>query len=257
MAATDEIPGDLMARLDRARELYEALATEERAFTASRPLRPEPRFDRPTGWNIVTARVVREPPVRLGLLVGEVVHHLRATLDNLVTWVARRNGGAGGRTSFPVFSVEGDYRRRRDERLVDIPEPIKFLIDQMQPFHGHERGQRLAAINDLDVDDKHQVLFSAWAMLTHVNVGLGDSAESELIMGEGPIVEDGQELYRVRVRAPATMVSKPDVRYTIVFGAKPGLGDGPDKWLTSSAMLPGLIDEIEAIVREVAMAPLA
>lgn len=95
-----------LAKLDRADEHLEALSAETLAFLRSRPIELRGEMDKDIGRYSVRIRLKERPPVRLGLIVGDAVHNLRAALDHLATNLAILGGAkTRSKTSFQFCAI--------------------------------------------------------------------------------------------------------------------------------------------------------
>lgn len=111
-------------------------------------------------------RVSTRPPPRLGLLAGEVVHQLRATLDNLVwalgqVYPSPNNKAKNEELSFPVADTEEKFERLLTKPkylgILDFPhEALSTLLDA-QSFRRALDGPDLGVLHRLWNADKHKV----------------------------------------------------------------------------------------------------
>jgi len=112
---------------------------------------------------------------RWGLLVGDFVHNLRASLDHLVWQLVLLNGGRPTRSNqFPICSSRerywessGGQRSIRERTLAGMAARHREKIDSVQPFCApfadtldHEF-HVLAVLARLSNIDKHQLIMSA------------------------------------------------------------------------------------------------
>jgi hypothetical protein len=81
-------------RLDWAGQHLESLEAEERVWRESDPCRVWTEFELQSGQNVVYAEVVNPPPTKFALIVSDIVHNLRAALDNLTYELALAHQGA-------------------------------------------------------------------------------------------------------------------------------------------------------------------
>jgi hypothetical protein len=160
---------DVRLKLDRASEHLAALKAEMDQFLETEPYSFAAEFDADRGTHLLRARVRQEPPRTLSLLVGDFAHNARSVLDNLACELAVSNGADpeqwGG--SFPIFLEGPAYRRGRrgrqsprDRALVDISDPHRTIIDQLQPFQRGHMASRdpLWRLHELNNADKHRIL---------------------------------------------------------------------------------------------------
>jgi hypothetical protein len=94
--------------------------------------------------------------------VGEVMHNLRAALDNLVWQLVIGNGHKPGQQhEFPIASDEGWYEKRAPGKLRHVPAAAKRVIDQVQPYRRPAKELRvhpLWIVHNLNRIDKHHLL---------------------------------------------------------------------------------------------------
>ena len=107
-------------------------------------------------------------PPRFGVLVGEIVHHLRSCFDHIVwhfsvgaidedTWI-----------SFPIFPEKpknADDRRSFERKIKRVNDAsVKSLVEQFQPYNATDPlDHPLLIINDFDIIDKHRELVVCYA----------------------------------------------------------------------------------------------
>jgi hypothetical protein len=64
-----------------------------------------PPYDERSGEDLYRAQVLREPPPRISVVVGEIVHDLRSALDHLA-WQLTLPAKRTNHTGFPICSVQ-------------------------------------------------------------------------------------------------------------------------------------------------------
>lgn len=165
---------------------------------------------------IEEARLTADPPTQLSLVLGDVTHHLRATLDNLVGAVAV--GGPTRASAFPIARDRGKFDQMARAMLRDVPAWGVDVIRELQPFgrdaQFQEIGADLAALDLLAQRDRHR------ALVLHAPImELG----SFLISGGSPIEFNRVNLTERRIDARTTQVSyslgtlvRPDYRVRVV-----------------------------------------
>jgi len=106
-------------RLERATEHLNQFLAESDAFLATNPFGIEPEFSTLEGkpFVVLRFRVYRAVPKRLGVLAGDCVHNLRATLDNVIWSLGMKHGPIDHRISFPICDSAAAYEKtlRRKE----------------------------------------------------------------------------------------------------------------------------------------------
>jgi hypothetical protein len=104
-------------------------------------------------------------PDEIGLILGDYLNALRASLDYLVG--AMRPAGPSRNSGFPLLLTRPEgrhgFKKRACVSLQDIPDDAVKLIHWMQPYHGGDTGLRhtfrsLGAIDTLWNISKHRTL---------------------------------------------------------------------------------------------------
>jgi hypothetical protein len=111
-------------------------------------------------------RVSALPPRRLGLLAGEVIHQLRATLDNLVWALGQvhpspNTKAKNGKLAFPVAATQQTFEKMLAEPnymgILDFPAAAQSAIADAQSFKRVLDGPNLEVLHRLWNVDKHKV----------------------------------------------------------------------------------------------------
>ncbi|MDQ3756434.1 MAG: hypothetical protein M3394_01100 [Actinomycetota bacterium] len=188
------------------------METEARGFIESNPCEISLEYDPQRGDYIIRGHIVRLPPVRLGVILGDYIHNLRSALDHLVWQLVLVEDNTPGKwTEFPLFSsepnfrskVEAPRRRGKESPLLGVGDRAFAIIKSCQPYHPPpEPGavNILSVLHKFSNIDKHQ--------LVHVGlVRFTDGAPKFTIKGidtlrigltSGPL-ENGAEWGRVIV----------------------------------------------------------
>lgn len=162
-------------RLGWAKKRFKELEAECDSFVYHEPDKPSPglleEFNGPEGWVSLRATVPDVMPNSVAWLVGEVLYHLRASLDNLAWQLVLANGGTPGKhTEFPVFKDKGAFKAGARSRTRGMSTTAKATIERLQPFAEwpeHPEHTTLWKIHDLNNIDKHRLpylicLWLAW-----------------------------------------------------------------------------------------------
>jgi hypothetical protein len=125
-------------------------------------------------------RVQKMPNLtRWGLLFGEIVHHLRATLDNFACEIAAQSSQTSSISltdvQFPIYRNRKDWDDSGAKKIKKLPLTCRNAIFDVQPFHLTKDGvppedHCLAILNILDNADKHQV---------HIRLSSGQEIDTE------------------------------------------------------------------------------
>lgn len=202
------------AKLNRADQHLTTLNDEIQAFINGDP--PPfglsvPYFDPDTEWHTVYGIVEEQPPARLGVLLGDVVHNIRSALDHLIWQLVILDGGSprgGSRgNAFPIALTEAQWNTARSQHLAGVAEAHKQIIETVQPFKRGESADQtyLGWLRFLSDTDKHQIVHPMAAIMHDDPTG---DVSFEVTRGPGQVVkqqfrkymcEHGAELLRCKV----------------------------------------------------------
>ena len=112
------------------------------------------------------------------VVVGEVAHNLRSSLDHLVWQLVIANGETPDRrNAFPIISEESDYRKQSESKLRGLTDGQRQTIEGVQPFGDSTNiGPHLGMLHAICNIDKHR----------HLNVVSTHSMVSAHVEGEVP-----------------------------------------------------------------------
>jgi hypothetical protein len=108
-------------------------------------------------------------PLRIAVVAGEIVHHLRSCFDHVVWALARKNGLPDAeRTNFPVCQTPEKFKNAvRDGIIKGVSASEHPLIEALQPYRSPDPPNSiLQIVHDLDITDKHRLL----VVVTHALV---------------------------------------------------------------------------------------
>jgi len=143
-------------------DLSECLA---RVDWAERAVREINALGRQHAWVFQSDRAATDGPpllMRARLTSSNVVHQLRSALDNLVWQLVIANGREPSRANaFPIRSDDPGGRRIFNDRLINVHEDHKAVIDRCQPWSWPRAARDdhpLARLEAMWNADKHRVL---------------------------------------------------------------------------------------------------
>ncbi|MNO74992.1 hypothetical protein D3C76_660160 [compost metagenome] len=127
----------------------------------------------------------------LSLLVGECVHNMRSSLDNLVYALARLQEDPPSnprKLSFPVYTEKSSFEGRAKPALAKLLSGDALrIIEALQPFQrdsepgGSGENDLLYAISEINNSDKHRLPISALVNIPELNhVAVMDFGSAEL-----------------------------------------------------------------------------
>jgi hypothetical protein len=225
------------AKLDRADEHLNALADAIQVFISRDP-QPfgisVPYFDPNTNWYTVYAIVEEEPPDRLGVILGDVLHNTRSALDHLVWQLVILDGGipkGGSRgNAFPISMTEAAWETAKGQHLAGVSEAHRNILEKTQPFKADNPDLSLFGwLRYLSDTDKHQVVHPMASIIHDDPTG---AVSFEVTHGPGKVVKEqwqetwfshGAELLRCKVEpvTPDTEVEMiGDVKLRVAFGER-------------------------------------
>lgn len=212
-------------RLAWARERFKEFETACDSFVTDQPDDTGPgflvEFDGPKGWWSLRATVPDPLPPRLTWLVGEVLYHLRASLDNLAWQLVLANGGTPGKhTEFPAFKDKTPFEDGSGRMMRGMSTTAKAAIKGLQPFEAwpeHPDHATLWKVHDLNNIDKHRLpyltcLWLAWIKGKGV---VGANGRVAYTRKRG-CLENGAEVLRLEWDAAATT---PETNMNVNFQA--------------------------------------
>lgn len=239
------------AKLVRADTHLKALGDLMDAYAHSNPYKTVYEFDPETSWHNVVLRQVREPSALFGILVGEIAHHLRSTLDHIAWQLANIDGRPPypDRVQFPIFTPgkePADFFALPS--LDGMRDVHKTILEEIQPYHaGHDKTflGRLAAINNTD---KHKVLHTIAMLAEDVAPNLLEALPGYQIAGAafkpGEIALEGDtEIGAVLIRPTDP---EPHVRMKGQFSF--GIAFGDPQTTLYGAPAGGLLRKIKEMV---------
>jgi hypothetical protein len=231
---------DAQARINRAKELLEGLKKEVAAFFDTKPYEAVVEEEAETGDLVVKVKIRAQPPEQWKITIGEIIHHLRASLDLWIHDLIIKNGNTPTRdTGFPIFDNEADFKKLGNAKLVGIDTNSLAFIKGLNLF---QTGNPVIwKLHKLDIEDKHHKLLIAGS--THRSVVI-DPMQMFRDMHPGkefpamPIalkpaerdfpLQDGSILYRVPARARQSHPSElPKYEFEIAYSDRVVVKDEP------------------------------
>ena len=148
------------ARIRRARSFIVELEELHQRYAADEPLTAAISF--PPGMDMQVALTWKGTGPDPGLVVGDCLHSLRTSLDLMASELARINGNSDKNVYFPFAASAEDFSRTMTARHFDrCGADAMALLGQYAPYSGGN--DRLRALHDLDIRDKHVTLILSHA----------------------------------------------------------------------------------------------
>ena len=240
------------AKIDRADESINNLKLEFERFLQINQEHYRGVIERNDDTREFILRAFGEPlevPPRLQVLAGEILHHLRTSLDHIVWALAlKKISNPSARIQFPICDSVAKFEKAcKDGMIRGISGPAAHAIERAQPFHSPEpRDHALFVLNRLSNIDKHRLLLVAYGAVSSAGqIAIDPGAKAVAIAGISPPkfvlpTKDGAEVCRVTFTElnPNTKVDfkSPAVVVFKEFGISP-----------LEAVIPGLLKLRDAV----------
>src|ERR1700674_58253 len=204
------------AKIKRAEEHIQNLNGEIVAFISANPkpyrISRELRNDGRQYAFVGFGKPLVVPP-RFAVMAGEIVHHLRSSLDHLLCALVARNGGTPTRQhQFPIYTSRKKFDEDCARGLINgVSGSAEELIRSVQPYTAKAPDDTvLYVIQQYDNLDKHQLLIVvSTVMAIGDQIRINPKKEGIAITGMTPpfprkITEDGVVIFGIDLEAPAT-----------------------------------------------------
>ncbi len=159
--------------------------------------------------------LVGDLPLELGLIVGDIVSCLRASLDHLAcSLTLTKDGAQNPSASFPILGIDNTKARKTlRQSLIGVPPEAIKIIESLQPYHHGDayKSTKLWRLHRLWNIDKHRQIVSHT-----VAASIGVFYPNDVF----PIAsgtEDGG-IYRFPLAAKNDLHFEPPVKISIAFG---------------------------------------
>ena len=157
-------------RLQRAAEHIREFCAEADAYLRTNPFGSTAEYFEENGIKFVKLlfKVHKEPPKRLGVVAGDCIHNLRATLDNIVWSLGKAFPPSDAKArpemlAFPVCRTKDNFEKTLQhpnyKAIKSFPAAAQELITKLQPIDAASMplpAFYLGILNDLWNADKHR-----------------------------------------------------------------------------------------------------
>lgn len=151
-------------RLDWAKKHLDRLEAEERRWREGRPCRVWTKFDLKRSQKLIWAEVLKQPPSDFALILGDCLHNLRSSLDNLAfeLLLAHKKGRPSksmvNNSGFPIHLRETEDSLKEFKRMTrGIHPDAQALIKRLQPYNRGNQKSSLLNLSKLNNTDKHRI----------------------------------------------------------------------------------------------------
>jgi hypothetical protein len=170
------------------------------------------------------------PPAEIALAMSDVLHQLRATLDNAVGVL--RTGGPTDRSAFVITRDPAVFLQSSHDRLEGVPGWAMDQFRDVQPFPDNLLrwiGDELSMLHDLARRDRHRalVLQAALVETDYVEVQHPGTGGEAVFRQRGPSIAEAEY--------PVDAIVKPFFKATLVI-AEPDVAADRDVIGTAEAL---------------------
>jgi hypothetical protein len=181
-------------KLDRAKKHIIELNNDIINYVKSKPYRVVIESDPKSPNHLWTLRVRHEVPCHFSAIIGDAIHNMRSALDLLASDLVRANNGNVKNVYFPFANDANSLEDAIEIRkIARAGEDVVNIIRSLKPYKGGN--DRLRAIHDLDITDKHKALIPSLHHVGIKNFAMSNHTGGSLIINLrcGPI-KDGMVL---------------------------------------------------------------
>lgn len=224
------------AKISRAKELIGELDVACKRYINAQDFYIDQILVEPNKWDLVL-HMHENPPLRLGILVGDVVHNLRSSLDiGLFHYLREANpdgfsrltNGALRGINFPIFESESDFSSERwhggmaeARLLLDLRKEQPFrnleLFESVSEHRNIIESSPLWQLQRLWNTDKHRGINLVVGGLDMLALGLEAGQEPIWIPRDAPPWRDGSKIFTVEVKS-GTEVPSLNLSETFAIG---------------------------------------
>jgi hypothetical protein len=139
-------------------------------------------------------------PVKLGILIGEWLYNLRATLDYVIWATAAYVTAREHVLQYPIYDSEQAWKQNL-YRLEGLEEHHRTMLLTMQPINSHTDTNFLGWINRLARDDRHRRPHAMTSYIAEINpvAGVPEDATVKLQLGDRLIDNGTADVVRLTV----------------------------------------------------------
>jgi hypothetical protein len=232
---------DHRKRLAYAWRQLKALERAGRIFMKREPYRATGKYDGKRRVYVAYIHRVLDMPEHWPLQVGDIVHNLRSTLDNLTYALAVKHSGIPNdqdvrKIQFPICTIHGAFHGKKGERqrrLSLLSPAAQAAIEKLQPYNTPmkpDQTHTLLVLNELANIDKHRriLLVVGAAASTSVELRGPGIPEGTSVIGYAGELQDHTEIGSWAFVSPsssARMVHpKVDMHARLAFQVRFGQG---------------------------------
>lgn len=174
---------EIAIKLRRADDLQKRLKVDLEAFLAEN-YRVETAFSEETRESRLKAFGESRLPLMFSVLVGEIIHHFRSSLDYCITQLST-NPSRLDKLAFPICDTKTKFDLAvKQGKLNGVSEEHLKIIERNQPFQAPDpKTVLLYWINELNRIDKHRLLLivQSRVLVTGTKIDIKANSDSSII----------------------------------------------------------------------------
>jgi hypothetical protein len=197
-------------KIERAKKHLRDLEAVVADFRSTDPYHIIKHIDPNTSERVAVRKIKTHPPAEWGVLIGDIVHNLRTTLDYLICEAVAFNGNqVETRHGFPIGKTRREFKKAMGHKVGGAGQNVINLVELMKPYRGGN--DVFVALSALDIMDKHRMIIPAIVAQADWNIFAPfpvDKAGQRIAFGIGPSktsldpAEDGEEVGRWPADSP-------------------------------------------------------
>lgn len=157
-----ELFRDSRVKLKMALKYIDEVDAGLKAFDSSNPM--SAKFDGKGGIEFYR----KEIPPNVNSTLGDAIHNMRAALDLMAAELARITSGNDKNVYFPFANSKDELQGQIEEKNFNrAGDDAVALLKKYEPHKGGN--EKLRAIHDLDIRDKHKSIITTRVVTTGIN----------------------------------------------------------------------------------------
>lgn len=223
--------GDVWLKHGRASTILTELAESIDRYALSRLFSVVEVDDAETGDLLYNVAILEQPPREWGVLIGDILHNLRSSLDLLAEQAIVFAGGTPTKqTGFPIGEDKKALDKLMDSRLEGASPRCHRLVRALRPYR--EGCEQLWWLHRLNIADKHHLLVPVGAASRSVALNLTMNVPwSDTPVETPPIalrpadrrfpLQSGDTLFKISAaaRSDGSPVMRPTFAFDLAFGS--------------------------------------
>lgn len=211
------------AKLERAHELLASLEIEVTKYLSQDPplFRIEGKHTKDGLEYALVAYGNPDVPLWFSVVTGEIVHHMRSSLDHIICALVVQNGGTPTHLhQFPICKTTDAFKKACERSYIKgVGSTAKQIIKDVQPFTSPTPDDTvLFVVSQYDNADKHRLLtvLTSIATVGEITIGTDETiGELESRKGKTPTIigfgdlgmkkldKDGVNVFSIQLAEPA------------------------------------------------------